>query len=630
MPPTPAVSRPSPSSCPWLLRADARLCRRIGRLGIWIVLGIVLAACSSSRPYTLGPVKTEDPDRRPIEEPRDVEQNFYWDRVDLTVFYQAKKPLNLAWTGRRIGSILSLAPAHPPADNVNVLDEPPASSWWMPRDYYAPMSPRELAVGPNLNGTVDAGPDTTETWTIWRGKSVGAASGFFIEDARGDRYLLKFDRPDYPELASSAEVISTKILYAAGYHVPQNTIAHFHPDQVEIGDDATVQDGNSRRPMRPEDVDAVIEGQPRRGDGKIRVMASRFVDGDVLGPWNFRGRRDDDPNDQVRHQDRRELRGLRVISAWLNDTDRRAANTLAVYTDSQYVKHYVQDMSSTLGANTGAPHRPIHGQAYMIDPRIIPRALISLGAYPFDWWSYDPTPMYRSVGYWRSDVYRPADWVPTYPNPAFERMTDRDAFWGAKIVMGFSNQDLEAIVETAHLSDPAAEGYLLKILKERRDKTGRYWFARMAPLDRFRVEARSGERARRSVSDSGSGPADSPTGNRFELHFNDLATIGNLTTEDSTRYRFRLIHEGSTLQQGTVERPVVPLQGEDQSIDSWLTRNDHRSAQERVVRLDLWWEGPWRTMDPVRVYVAVPREARQDQSEDARTSSVRVVGVERP
>ena len=649
-----------------------RLCVSLSAVVAVAALLIVLAGCRSSQPYATGPIKTVDPDREAIPQPREIDQNFYWDRVDLTLFHQVKKPLDLGWTARRIGSLVGATQQYGPAENVNVLDEPPRSSWWEPRDYYRPMSPQELAAGPNVNGTVDAGPDTSGVWTIWRGKSVGAASGFFIEDAQGDRYLLKFDSPKYPELASSAEVISTKILHASGYHVPQNTVAYVHPDQIEIGEDATVQDGNSRRPMRSADVASVLEGQPRRADGTIRVMASRFVDGQVLGPWNFRGRRDDDPNDRVRHQDRRELRGLRVISAWLNDTDRRAANTLAVYTDDRYVKHYVQDMSSTLGANTGGPHLPIHGQAYMIDHRKIVTALASLGAYPFPWWDYDPSAAYPSVGYWRSDVFKPGDWVPTYPNPAFEKLTDRDAFWGAKIVSAFSDEDLDAIVETAEMSNPEAEAYLLTILRERRDKTARYWFSRLAPLDHFRVEASTdgprasaGNTALRESAASGTEEAEN-TGAPLFLRFEDLSIPFVLVKRVEYQYETRHVATGRMIDRGQVigrgqatgrarssrasgGHEAIPLQVETAEkavpIGAWLNENAGPDAEDRVVRVRITpvympsSSSAFRAEGehpPVDVYVMVPTEAKVPdeppeayQREAAGPGVARVIGIRR-
>ena len=584
---------------------------RAGHLLIAVALAAVLAGCAASKPYTLEPVKTFDPDNQPVAEPASIEQNMYWDRIDLSVFHQLEKPLNLNWTGRKVGQLVGIAGGKQ-ADNVNALDEPPNSSWYTRRHFYDPMTPEELARGPNPEK--GAGPDTSGTWTIWRGKSVGAASGFFIEDTQGDRFLIKLDKPAYPELASSAEVISTKIYHGAGYYVPQNSITYFDPDQLEIGPDATIEEGGSLRPMVRDDIRRVLEGMPRTEGGKIRGMASRFVSGAVLGPWNFRGRRSDDPNDRVRHEHRRELRGLRVISSWLNDTDRRAANTLAVYTDEQYVKHYLQDMGSTLGANTGSPHRPVHGQAYMIDQRKIAQAWLSLGSYRFPWWDYEHLILYPAVGYWRADVFKPGDWVPTYPNPAFEKMTLRDAFWGAKQVMSFSDADLEAIAETAQISNPAAEAYLLAVLKKRRDMTGRYWFARMNPLDRFRIEAAQPPEIASAEA------ADRP-GRSRALAFDDLAVTGDLESAEASSYVYSIQHDGETLVQQTAQASSIGLTTDaGESIAEYLNRNGFAADDERVIRIQIRTrradEAPSKY---VRVYVHYPADG----------APPRVAGIER-
>lgn len=574
----------------------------------------VLSGCASSQPYVLGPIKTVDPDDHPIPEPEEVEQNQYWDRVDLTVFYQLEKPLNLNWTGRQAGRLVGVSGAQQ-ADNVNVLDEPPESSWYTRRHYYQHMTREALARGPNdLDTTgVTAGPDTSGTWTITRGKSVGAASGFFIRDLHGDRYLIKLDKPAYPELASSAEVISTKIFYAAGYNVPQNTITYFHPDQLTIGEGATVQENGKRRPMQPEDVKAILANQPRTS-GKIRAMASKFVAGTPLGPWDFRGTRGDDPNDRVWHEHRRELRGLRVIGSWLNDTDRRAANTLAVYTDERYIKHYLIDMSSTLGANTGSPHQPIHGQAYMIDPRYMAQAWLSLGTFRFPWWEYEHTILYPSVGYFRADVFKPGKWVPTYPNPAFEKMTLRDAFWGAKIVMSFRDADLKAIAETAQMTNPEAEAYLLDVLKKRRDRVGRYWFARINPLDRFRIETVEGREIAVRGSTSGGPP-------RRVLRFDDLAVTSNLASADSTSYVYSIYHSGTELvRHRTASESTIPLVVQGERVEDMLARRGATDDDERVVRVDIRTQRTGKELsERVRVYVSYP----------ARGASPRVAGIQR-
>jgi hypothetical protein len=569
-----------------------------------------VSGCGSTTPYTLGPVKTEDPDRQPIPRPAETEESMYWDRVDMTVFHQLEKPLNLSWTGRTVGQALGIAGADE-ADNVNVMDEPPNSSWWTRRHFYDEMTPRELALGPNTGDTtgVAAGPDPDGTWTVTSGKFQGASRGFQIKSPTGDRYLIKLDGPDWPELMSSAEVISTKILHAAGYNVPQNTVTAFSPDQLVIGDDATMREGTTERPMTRADLQTILAPYESGPDARIRAVASKFVDGTPLGPIYFQGTRDGDPNDRVRHEQRRELRGLRVISSWLNDADRRHANSLAVYTDERYVKHYLIDMGSTLGANASGIHRPVHGQAYLIDHRKIPQALFSLGAYRFPWWDYDPTTPYTAVGYYRADVFTPGEWVPTYPNPAFEKMTRRDAFWGAKMVMSFSDEDLRAIVETGRLSNPEAEAHLLEVLKKRRDKVGRYWFDRINPLDRFSVT----DSSMAVVERGGATPVGSP------LQFDDLAVTGDLAVAEARRYTYRFFLDGEALGPvRSVDSSRVPLGIDGRALGTVLDARDRTAPDDRVVRVDLRTVQGDETSSVTQVYVVVPMGA-----------PARVVGVHR-
>jgi hypothetical protein len=442
---------------------------------------LLLQACSSTKPYTLGPVKTFDPDTTRIPEPEENESYQYWDRIDNTIFHQIEKPLDLNRVFRSMGSFLNLAGAKQ-ADNINTLDEPPESSWYNYRHYYDPMSLEELAIGPN---TVQ--PDTTGTWTIFSGKLEGANPGFFIEDVNDNRFLIKFDGSNYPELTTSAEVIGTKIFYAAGYNVPESVITYFNPGNVTIGEDVIVMDEGKERPMTMADYQSIIVDKPRDDKGNVRALASKFVDGIPVGQWAFEGTRSDDPNDRVAHEHRREIRGMRILSSWLNDTDRRDANTMAVYTDEGYIKHYVQDFGNTLGANGSGIHEPIYGQAYLIDPRYMTMNTFTLGLMVNTWENIDAEDHipYPSVGYFRSEVFKPGRWVSAHPLPAYENMTLRDAFWGAKQVMSFTDEDIRAIVETGKITNPNAEEYVINVLTERRDKIGRYWFRRINPVDKF-------------------------------------------------------------------------------------------------------------------------------------------------
>jgi hypothetical protein len=266
-------------------------------------------------------------------------------------------------------------------------------------------------------------------------------------------------------------------------------------------------------------------------------------------------------------------------------------------------------MGSTLGANASGVHRPIHGQAYLIDQRKIPQAILALGAFQFPWWSYDPSAPYKAVGYFRSDIFDPGEWVPTYPNPAFEKLTDRDAFWGAKIVMSFRDEDLAAIVETAQISNPAAEEHLLEVLRERRDKIGRYWFARVNPLDRFSVASPS--TASRTSDPGASQPA--------VLRFDDLAVTTGLDSAGARRYRVQVHLDGESIAPvWTTETSRVPLAINGTALTAVLDDRGRQGGHERVVRIDLRTLQDGEESPRTQVYVHVPTDG-----------SPRVVGLRR-
>lgn len=535
---------------------------------VWLLcLGM---SCAGGHRFTPAPIKTFDPDNADIPEPKVKEENQIWDILDYTFVYQIEKVLDLNWSARKVGKGLHLVKGKP-ADNINALDEVPNSSWFTNRHYQHRMTLEELKRGPN----VTSGPDDSGPWTIVRGKFEGGTPGFTIQDARGDYYIMKFDAPEFPEMGSSAEVISTKILYACGYNVPQNTIEYFDPKNLRIGASAKVVEGGVKRPMTRADLEHMLAGRPRRADGKVRAMASKFVDGKPVGVWNYRGTRGDDPNDRVFHEHRRELRGLRTISSWLSDEDRRAANTLAVYTTDatsghRYIKHFLIDMGSTLGSNNTVPHAPKYGNEYLVDPRTIGLQYVTLGLWvkPWEFDTRHLDPEFPSVGYYESEIFNPGAWYPTYPNPAFEYATYRDAFWGAKLVMAFRDDEIRAIVEEAKMTDKRAEAYLIETLIQRRDKIGLYWFARMNPVDKFAFE----------VTADG----------KVFLTFHDLAVDGQLASSSETRYVVTFAaRKYGHYKQMVIDRPRIPVSNNGDGFFDDILQRYHPSVENRVFSLML-------------------------------------------
>ncbi len=211
---------------------------------------------------------------------------------------------------------------------MNTLGEVPDSSWFENRIGKRPMSMEELVKGPDVQGP----PDPSGPWTVTRAKTEGITLGFTIKDAAGGTYFMKFDPIKFPQLATSAEVIATKFFYAFGYNVSENYVVFVDPQNLQIADDAKFTDefGHKRRMVR-KDIDGILKRVAKRKDGKIQAIASYRLPDEPIGHFKYYGTRSDDGNDIFRHEERRELRGLRVFSAWLNHDDARYMNSLDVF-----------------------------------------------------------------------------------------------------------------------------------------------------------------------------------------------------------------------------------------------------------------------------------------------------------
>src|SRR5262249_19174096 len=155
---------------------------------------------------------------------------------------------------------------------------------------------------------------------------------FFIQDADGVGFILKFDPPTAPELATGADAVSCYLYWAAGYNVPDNTIAYFRPEDLDVSHKATFTDSLGRKmPMTHAYLDRMLSRGRPGADGRYRALASRLLKGTPLGPFEYRGRRHDDPEDKIAHERRRELRGLWTMAAWTNHADIRGPNSLDMW-----------------------------------------------------------------------------------------------------------------------------------------------------------------------------------------------------------------------------------------------------------------------------------------------------------
>lgn len=387
-------------------------------------------------------------------------------------------------TPRHAGAATRSGPRR--ALDVNTLGDVPASDWYAHRHYYRRMSIQELQRGPG-NSTP---PARGGTWRIISAKSDGVTPGFAIEDEHHNRYLLKFDRPEYTELASAADVIGSKIFYALGYETPENYIVRFRREQFCVGEGVTWRDpSGKRRPLTESVIDGLLKGQPKLPDGSYRALASRWLPGKLAGPFCYEGMRTDDPNDTIPHEDRRFLRGLRVFAAWLNHHDTRSINTMDSLVEQNGVtrlRHYLLDFGSILGSDGAGPKPPWSGHQHTIENKAAAVQMITLGLY-VPRWARAEYPQITGVGLFDGSSFDPLEWKPNYPNPAFLRMDDQDAFWAAKQVAAFTDDEIRALVATGEYSDPRAAEWIADCLIQRRDKIANAWFSRVLPVDKFRV-----------------------------------------------------------------------------------------------------------------------------------------------
>ncbi|MBI4903103.1 MAG: hypothetical protein HY820_05670 [Acidobacteria bacterium] len=371
---------------------------------------------------------------------------------------------------------------------VNTLGEPMDGAWYEKRHYSRRMSIDELKRGPGQ----DTPPQGNE-WTVIGAKSEGITPGFVILDSRKRRYFIKFDPLTNPEMATSADSISSRLFYALGYHVPQNFIVYFNIEQLKLGEDVQLADKTGKkRSMTNRDLYEILVKVPRTSDGKYRATASTALPGKPVGPPRYYGTRKDDPNDTVPHEHRRDLRGLHVVSAWLGHDDSRAINNLdALVTENgiPHLKHYLLDFGSTLGSASQKANS-IRSGAYLFSWKESAVQLFTLGLAP-PYYAFAKYRYFPSIGYIEGDVFDPDKWVPEYPNPAFLNRLPDDEFWAAKQVMALRDEEIRAIITTGELSDPEAADYLAQVLIKRRDRIGKTYFAKVLPFDRFSLNGGS-------------------------------------------------------------------------------------------------------------------------------------------
>jgi len=308
-----------------------------------------------------------------------------------------------------------LDPNAPAAWNIDRAGNVPDGSFYTNR-HIEQLTAQQAAVGPA--GAAPQGP-----WKIIKTRQDTIRPSFIGQDATGRRFYVKLDDPDFPQAASAAAIISTRILYLLGYHVPANYIV-------------------------------TITGT---GDSQFddrRAEASEFVPGEVLGQFKF---------DWLRY--RREIRALRLASAWLDDLDRSDNNDLLVYRDGRSY-YYLLDFDSTLGLWHGRPKQPWQAHRHLWDPPQVLYDIVTLTICK----KPHNQPVSSAVGVFYADDFEPLQWKAHHPNSAFRFMSYADAAWIAKKIASITPQHLEAIVAAGKYSNPKDADHVLQILLQRQKK----------------------------------------------------------------------------------------------------------------------------------------------------------------
>ena len=521
----------------------AILTRRRGPLLAAAVLAI-LAGCARRAPVPerLEPIAYAD--TLPIEEPA------YREPLEVPLLIRDAISGQVA----KGISVRRLVNENHEALNVTRHDDVVNSAWFEHRNGRRRLTPDETFRGP----TTGAGPDTTGPIMLTQAKLQGISPGFHIQDSRGVRYVVKFDPQDFQYLSSSAGVIANRLMYAAGFHVPEDYIFRFRREHITgVKEGATYQDEEFvEHPLGIELVDEILSRVDTLPDGRFLAVASQYVPGPPLGPFHFSGTRKDDPNDWYAHEHRRDLRGLYVVSSWVNHVDMRFANTMDAFVEPGYVRHYLIDFAASLGSGTIRPHYPREGAEYNFDFWPTMARLFTLGFYRQGWEREPHRAIDPSIGWMQVDTFDPANWKANWPNEAFVNMTVRDGYWGAKLVGSFTEAQVRAAVRAGELPSEFASDTLAAMLSYRRDRIVEHWYGRVTPVEFPEV-----------LANVGLGPG-------FKLAFEDYGIRDGAWSADGISYGWKLQHDAldrqwegeSAAQTGARQVLAVAPQPSDRDV----------------------------------------------------------------
>jgi hypothetical protein len=468
-----------------------------------VAAALASAACSSGeRRFPLRDPMRVDTDLRPVSidcRPEPTKKDAHhvacapavyvsplaWDGIDNSIF----RPL----------SELFAVQASEEAMNFNAFDEVPDSSWFENRIGARAMTDEELMRGGCMPDEMLRGEDAPDgSWVIDKGKDNGSSPGFRVKVPGKGKYMLKSDAP-VPERPSAASVIGAAAYHAAGFNFSCEQVVYVKRSALKLLPGLTVTDNTEvSHPFDQARLDKLLDGTTKKGE-YIRFQASAWLEGRLIGPFRYERTRDDDPNDVIPHQDRRELRGGRLLAAWLDHFDAREQNSMDMWVaanpkngpDSSpgYVRHYYLDTSDTLGSTwdwDGISRRL--GHSYVLDWGDIGLDFATLGFLSRPWDREHIEPGFEKFGYFSKNDFVPEGWVNEYPNPAFSRMTERDGAWMARILARFTPAFVHRLAEMGRFSDSRDTEYIAGVLESRLEAILARYLTKLSPMADVHVE----------------------------------------------------------------------------------------------------------------------------------------------
>ncbi|MGZ3454957.1 MAG: hypothetical protein ACXVEF_35470 [Polyangiales bacterium] len=423
------------------------------------------------------PCRADKDDPNKVEcVPKEYFSPIGWDAADNLFFRPISKGLSISTSGESV--------------NVNALDEVPDSAWFENRIGVKPMTQKQMFFGP-CKSFLDDHEWPEGSWVIDQGKSSGSSPGFRVKIEGVGKFMLKSDSKEQPERPSAASAIGMRLYHAAGFNAPCDAVIYFDPKVLKLlpGLESTSNTGRTTKFDEKALQDAL---DINVHSGKlVRMQSSEWLPGKGIGPFKYEGVRDDDPNDRIAHEDRRELRGGGVLAAWMNHFDLREQNSLNVWLQDDpadarspgYVKHYYLDVSDSFGSEwTKDDLTRRFGHSYYLDWGHVTADLLTLGLIERPWQVAKKDPVGDIFGYFRVEDFVPDKWKPGYQNPAYARMTERDAAWMTRIIARITPELIVAAVAAGRFSHPQHEEYLIKVLNGRQRLILRRYFARLSPI----------------------------------------------------------------------------------------------------------------------------------------------------